>query len=67
MLRARSSSTSQKLVLRYVLDNLDFRKRSLYLQEIINMGKKEECWRRALIAYLDTPYRTISVPGYVLN
>lgn len=67
MLRARSTPTTKKLVLRFVLDNLDYRKRSLYLQEIINMGKKEDCWRKALVAYFDTPYKSTSVQDYVLN
>ncbi|MCR6720379.1 MAG: hypothetical protein NVV59_08795 [Chitinophagaceae bacterium] len=67
MLRARSTSTAKKLVLRFVLDNLDHRKRSIYLQEIINMGKKEDCWRKALLAYFDTPYKSLSLQRYILN
>lgn len=67
MLRARSTSTTRKLVLRFVLDNLDYRKRSLYLQEIINMGKKEECWRKALLTFFDTPYKIASTQDQTLN
>lgn len=58
MLRSFSNPTTRKLVLRFVMDHVDFRKRSLYLQEIIRMGKKEDCWRQALLAFLDTPFHT---------
>ncbi len=67
MLSPYTTPISKQLVLRYVLENLDFRKRSLYLQEIIHIGKKEECWRKALIAFFDTPFKAKVLSKAALN
>lgn len=67
MLSSKTSSTTRKLVLRFVLDHVDFRKRSLYLQEIIRMGRKDDCWRKALLIFLDSPFHTINKQQLVLN
>ncbi|RYG40718.1 MAG: hypothetical protein EOO01_26715 [Chitinophagaceae bacterium] len=51
-----TSKASKKLALRFILENIDYRKRSLYLQEIISLGKMNDVWRRALSAFFDTPF-----------
>lgn len=58
----RSSDTTKKLLLQFIEESADYYKRCSYLQEIIHMGKKDDVWRRALIAYLDTslPDRTVA-------
>jgi hypothetical protein len=57
-----SSDTTKKLLLQFVAENADYYKRCSYLQEIIRLGQKDDVWRRALIAYLDTslPDRTVT-------
>lgn len=55
MTRINSTSEAKKLVLRFVMENIDYRKRSLYLQEIISMSRVNDVWRKALAAFFDTP------------
>ena len=50
-----TSSVTKKLVLQYAQQNIDFRKRSLYLQEIITIGKTNKLWLDALVVFFDTP------------
>ncbi len=50
-----TSKAAKKLVVQFLLDNVDFRKRSLYLQEIIRMSRTNDVWRKALMAFFDTP------------
>lgn len=56
MRRQVSTYATKKLLINFVRESLDYRKRSLYLQEIISMGKENNVWRQALLAFLDTPY-----------
>jgi hypothetical protein len=67
MLRSHGTVVSKKLVLRFVLEHIDYRKRSLYLQEIIKMGRKEPCWRSALLAFFDTPLLPMPPRQFNLN
>lgn len=55
MTRINSTSEAKKLVLRFVMENIDYRKRSLYLQEIISMSRANDVWRKALTTFFDTP------------
>jgi hypothetical protein len=48
-----SSPITKKLLLQFILDHADYRKRSLYLQEIISMSKANDVWRHALLTFLD--------------
>lgn len=50
----RSSEASRRLLVQFIRENIDYNRRCSYLQEIIRMGKKDDIWRRALLAYLDT-------------
>jgi hypothetical protein len=55
MTRINSTSEAKKLLLRFVIENIDYRKRSLYLQEIISLSRVNDVWRKALTAFFDTP------------
>ena len=67
MIRTYSSQTTKELAVRFVLDNIDYRKRCLYLQEIISMGRENDVWRQALTAFLDTPPNKISIKAFSKN
>jgi hypothetical protein len=67
MTRVYSSSVAKKLALRFILDNIDYRKKCLYLQEIIAMGREDQQWRIALNAYFDTPLTDFSLKKFSKN
>ncbi len=67
MTHMHSSKASKKLALRFILENIDYRKRSLYLQEIISLGKINDVWRRALSAFFDTPFHHSSMKSFSKN
>lgn len=67
MTRANSTNEAKKLVLRFIMENIDFRKRSLYLQEIIGMSRVNDTWRRALAAFFDTPATNLSIKAFSNN
>jgi len=67
MIRTYSSQTTKELAVRFVLENIDYRKRCLYLQEIIGMGRENDVWRQALIAFLDTPPNKFSIKAFSKN
>lgn len=62
-----SSQTTKELAVRFVLENIDYRKRCLYLQEIISMGRENDVWRQALTAFLDTPPNKFSIKAFSKN
>ena len=62
-----SSEASKKLVLRFILENIDYRKRCLYLQEIISLSKLKDVWRKALISYFDSPLIDYSAKAFSKN
>lgn len=67
MISTLSSKTTKKLALRFILENVDHRKRSLYLQEIIALSKINDIWRKALAIFFDTPPVTISLKMFCKN
>ena len=67
MIRTYSSQTTKELAVRFVLENIDYRKRCLYLQEIISMGKENDIWRQALTAFLDTPPNKFAIKAFSKN
>jgi hypothetical protein len=67
MIRTNSSQTTKELAVRFVLENIDYRKRCLYLQEIISMGRENDIWRQALTAFLDTPPNKFSIKAFSKN
>ncbi|MGQ0740382.1 MAG: hypothetical protein ACT4OJ_15130 [Bacteroidota bacterium] len=67
MLLLFSPDISKKLVLRFILINIEYKKRCLYLQEIIAMSKRDELWRRALTAFFDGPVILRGIPFFSRN
>lgn len=62
-----NSTDAKKLVLRFILENIDYRKRSLYLQEIISMSRINDTWRKALATFFDTPATNFSLKAFSKN
>jgi hypothetical protein len=56
MVHTFSSDASKKIAFRFIQENIDYRKRCLYLQEIVFLSKNNDIWRRALAAFFDTPF-----------
>ncbi len=54
------ANAAKKLALKFVLDNIEYKKKCLYLQEIIAMGKEDNLWMKALTTFFDTPFKTTS-------
>ncbi|MEO7923767.1 MAG: hypothetical protein ABIR30_08810 [Chitinophagaceae bacterium] len=67
MTRTYSSVATKKLALRFILENIDYRKRCLYLQEIISLGKINNEWQRALAVFFDTPFKCSSRRAFSRN
>ncbi|MEO6611474.1 MAG: hypothetical protein ABIT05_05055 [Chitinophagaceae bacterium] len=67
MIRVYSSSVTKKLALRFILDNIDYRKKCQYLQEIIAMGRIDNQWRLALTTFFDTPMTGGSLKKFSRN
>lgn len=61
------SHTTKKLALKFILENIDYRKRCLYLQDIISLGKANKVWRQALFAFFDTPFNKVSLKAFSKN
>lgn len=67
MMNTCANETTKKLAVRFILNDIDYKKRCLYLQEIIAMGRKEELWIRALSAFFDSPMGTPSLKALCKN
>jgi hypothetical protein len=67
MMNACSNEATKKLVVRYILNDIDYKKRCLYLQEIIAMGRKDDLWIRALSAFFDSPMSQPSLKSISKN
>lgn len=50
-----TSTATKKLLLQYVMENIEIRKRSNDLLEIILIGKKHHVWMKALNQYFEVP------------
>jgi hypothetical protein len=62
-----SAHTVKKLAIRYVMENIDYRKRCQYLQEIISMGRENKVWHQALNAFFDMPFNNFSLRSFSKN
>ena len=67
MIRTNTSPAAKKLLLRFILENIDYRKRSLYLQEIISMSRFNDVWRKALVSFFNTPATNVSLKEFSKN
>lgn len=57
----------KQLALRFILENIDYRKRCLYLQDIISLGKTDDVWRRALERFFDIPLKGLPFKKFSQN
>jgi hypothetical protein len=64
MTSTSSSLVTKKLAFKFILDNIDYRKRCLYLQDIISLGKIDDVWRRALVTFFDNPLNSSSFKAF---
>ena len=62
-----SSDATKKLLLQYIIENIEYRKRCLYLQDIINMGRENNIWHRALIDFFNDSMNTPSIKNICQN
>jgi hypothetical protein len=60
MIRTCSSTVTKKLALKFILDNIEYRKRCIGLQDIVFLSKKYDLWRKALITFFDIPFTSRS-------
>ncbi|MGZ8524785.1 MAG: hypothetical protein ACXWV1_10175 [Chitinophagaceae bacterium] len=67
MIRNCTSKATKKLALGFILENIDYRKRSLYLQEIISLSRMNDVWRKALSTFFDTPLNNFSPKTFSKN
>ena len=67
MLSTFSSQTSRKLAFRCLLDNIDYRKRCIGLQDIISLSKIYDFWRKVLITFFDTPVNSQTFNAFSKN
>ncbi len=62
-----SSNATRKLAFRCILESIDYRKKSMGLQDIISQSKIYEIWRQALISFLDTPLYSYTFNAFCKN
>ena len=59
MISTYYSDVRKKLAFRFILENIDYRKICVYLQDIIALGKTDDVWRKALDRFFDIPFKCL--------
>jgi hypothetical protein len=67
MISTYYSDIRKKLAFRFILENIDYRKICLYLQDIISLGKTDDVWRRALERFFDIPLKGLPFKKFSEN
>ena len=67
MIPTCSTAVTKKLAFRYILENIDYRKRCMHLQQIILLGKLNNVWSKALNLYFDIPFKSIPYQKFNRN
>lgn len=62
-----SSLTTKKLLIVFLEESINYRKKCIYLQEIISLGKLNDVWRKALISFFDSPFGSPSMKNLCKN
>ncbi len=62
-----STDATKKLLLNFIMENIDYRKRCIYLQEIIAMGRSNIIWHSALTIFFEEPMHIISTKSFSKN
>jgi len=55
MTRLLPGDARKKLVVQFILQHADYRKRCQSLQEVISICRRDEGWKKILLASLDIP------------
>lgn len=58
---------TKHLLLLFILDNIEIRKRSAYLQDIIGLSKINTVWQRVLNNFLSRPLKPVAAQRFCLN
>jgi hypothetical protein len=67
MISTYTSEVTKKLAFRFILENIDYRKKCLYVQEIISLGKENDAWRQALALFFDCTVNSFSLKAFSKN
>ena len=67
MINTYTSEVTKKLAFRFILENIDYRKRCLYMQEIISLGKENDAWQQALALFFDCSVNNFSMKAFSKN
>ena len=62
-----TTTVTKKLVLKYVMENINQQKRNIYLQEIITIGKIDKLWNKALELFFDSPFTSKGIQAICSN
>jgi hypothetical protein len=62
-----SSHASKQLILQYVLENIEFKKRSRYLQEIVTMSKDNEILGKMLTNFFGSGLKKNPLKAFCKN
>ena len=67
MISTYYSDIRKKLAFRFILENIEYRKLCLYMQDIISFGKTDDVWRKALDRFFDIPFKSLSRKTFSKN
>jgi hypothetical protein len=64
---AFSTDATKELLLHFIMENIDYRKRCSHLQEIIAMGRVNTIWHKALTMFFKEPMHIITTKTFSKN
>ncbi len=67
MTHLKASYALKELIADFIAENNDYQKRCLYLQEILAMGRLNDVWRKALVAFFDVPFQSAPLRSFSKN
>ena len=67
MISTYYSDIRKKLAFRFILENIEYRKLCLYMQDVISFGKTDDVWRKALDRFFDIPFKSLSRKTFSKN
>ena len=67
MTTTNNSEATKKLAFGFIMENIEYRKKCLYIQEIIALGKENNIWWKALSIFLDRPVNLFPLKAFSKN
>ena len=67
MTTTNNSEATKKLAFRFIMENIEYRKKCQYIQEIIALGKENNIWWKALNIFLDRSANNFSFKTFSKN